>query len=81
MEQLFPLECFRKKVIPSEAKPFSPFAGTTKIFCSICLDCQCQAFSREKAKNLQVFCLLKPKYITVSVFLLLLRLLRIGKFC
>ena len=45
-----------KKVIPFEVLPFSGFTETTEIFCTICLDYQCQASSREKAKNLPVFC-------------------------
>ena len=32
------------------------FTGTTKTFCTICLDYQCQDSSREKAWNLLVFC-------------------------
>ena len=62
---------FSEKAMPSEAQPFSPFAGRTKIFCSNCLDCQCQASSRGKAKNLPVFCLLKRMNVTVSLLLLL----------
>ena len=34
---------------------FPFFTETTEIFCIICLDYQCQASSREKAKNLPVF--------------------------
>ena len=46
-----------KKVIPFEVSPFFPvFTETTEIFCTICLDYQCQASSREKANNLPVFC-------------------------
>ena len=32
------------------------FTETTEIFCTICLDYQCQALSRGKAESLPVFC-------------------------
>ena len=45
-----------KKGIPFEVLPFSRSYQTTEIFCTICLDYQCQASCREKVKNLPVFC-------------------------
>ena len=45
-----------KKVIPFEVLPFSGFTETTEIFCTICLDYQWKALSREREKNLPVFC-------------------------
>ena len=45
-----------KKVTPFEVLPFSRSHQTTEIFCTICLDYQCQASCREKVKNLPVFC-------------------------
>ena len=56
MERFIPVEIFRKKVISFELLPFSRFSETTEIVCTTCLDYQCQASSREKAKNLAVFC-------------------------
>ena len=57
MERFIPVEIFRKK---SNTFPGITFffvsTETAEIFCSICLDYQCQASSREKAKNLPVFC-------------------------
>ena len=47
---------FGKKVMPFEVFPFPVFTERTKISCTIFLDYQCQAPSREKAKNLPVFC-------------------------
>ena len=44
-EPFIPVECLRKKVTPSKVLPFS------HLFVY-----QCQACSREKAKNLPVFC-------------------------
>ena len=38
-----------------ELLPFSLFSETTEIVCTTCLDYQCQASGREKAKNLPVF--------------------------
>ena len=54
MERLIPVEIFRKK--SNTFWGISVFTETTKIFCTICLDYQCQASCREKAKNLRVFC-------------------------
>ena len=54
MERLIPVEIFRKK--SNTFWDISVFTETTKIFCTICLDYQCQASCREKAKNLRVFC-------------------------
>ena len=45
-----------KKVTPFEVLPFSRSYQKTEIFCTICLDYQCQASCREKVKNLPVFC-------------------------
>ena len=46
-----------QKVIPFVVFPFFPVVTeTTEIFCTICLDYQYQASSREKAKKLFVFC-------------------------
>ena len=46
-----------QKVIPFAVFPFFPVVTeTTKIFCTICLDYQYQASSREKAKKLFVLC-------------------------
>ena len=56
MERFIPVEIFRKKVISFELLPFSRFSETTEIVCTTCLDYQCQASGREKAKNLPVFC-------------------------
>ena len=56
MELLIPEEIFRKKVISFELLPFSRFSETTEIVCTTCLDYQCRASGREKAKNLLVFC-------------------------
>ena len=52
MERFIPVEIFRKKVRGFEVLPFPVFTETTKIFCTICLDYQHQASSREKAKKL-----------------------------
>ena len=35
---------------------FPVLTETSEIFCSICLDYQCQASCREKVKSLPVFC-------------------------
>ena len=51
MEQFTPVEIFRKK-----SNTFRRIAETTEIFCTFCLNYQCQASSREKAKSLPVFC-------------------------
>ena len=56
MEQFIPVEIFRKKVISFELLPFSRLSEMTEIVCTTCLDYQCQASGREKAKNLPVFC-------------------------
>ena len=48
---VIPVEIFRKKVMPFEVIPFPVFTETTEIFCTICLDYQCQAPSQEKSKN------------------------------
>ena len=58
MERFIPVEIFRKKVIPFEVAKylFPVLTETTEIFCTICLDYQCQASCREKVKNLPVFC-------------------------
>ena len=56
MERFIPVEIFRKKVISFELLPFPRFSETTEIVCITCLDYQCQASGREKAKNLPVFC-------------------------
>ena len=56
MERFIPVEIFRKKVISFELLPFSRFSETTEIVCTTCLDYQCHATGREKAKNLPVFC-------------------------
>ena len=46
-----------QKVIPFAVFPFFPVVTqTTEIFCTICLDYQYQASSREKGKKLFVFC-------------------------
>ena len=51
MEWFTRVEIFRKK-----SNTFRGITETTEIFCSICLDYQYQASSREKAKNLAVSC-------------------------
>ena len=51
MEWFTPVEIFRKK-----SNTFRGITETAEIFCTICLDYQYQASSREKAKNLPVFC-------------------------
>ena len=52
-----PLEMFSaKKGYTFRGIRFPAFTGTTEIFGTICLDYQRQAFSREKDKNLPVFC-------------------------
>ena len=51
MEWFTPVEIFRKK-----SNTFRGITETTEIFCTICLDYQYQAASREKAKILPVFC-------------------------
>ena len=58
MEQFIPVEIFRKKgnTIRAIYYLFPVFTEATEIFCTICLDYQCQARSREKAKNLPVYC-------------------------
>ena len=57
MERFIPVEIFRKKSNTFRGITFFPvFTETTEIFCTICLDYQCQASSREKANNLPVFC-------------------------
>ena len=56
MELLIPEEIFRKKVKSFALLPFSRFSETTEIVCTTCLDYQCRASGREKAKNLPVFC-------------------------
>ena len=57
MERFIPVEIFRKKNNTFRGITFFPvFTETTETFCTICLDYQCQASSREKAKNLPVFC-------------------------
>ena len=56
MERFIPVEIFRTKSNAFRGIPFFPvFTETTEIFCTICLDYQCQASSREKAKKLFVF--------------------------
>ena len=57
IERVIPVEIFRKKSNTFRGITFFPvFTETTEIFCTICLDYQCQASSREKANNLPVFC-------------------------
>ena len=58
MERFIPVEIFRKKVIPFEVPKylFPVLTETTEIFCTICLDYQCQASCREKVKIFSVFC-------------------------
>ena len=50
MEPFILVEIIRKKGIPFEVLPFSRSYQTTEIFCTICLDYQCQASCREKEK-------------------------------
>ena len=45
-----------KKGIPFEVLPFSRSYREDRIFCTACLDYQCQASCWEKVKNLLVFC-------------------------
>ena len=57
MERFIPLEIFRTKSNTFRGIPFFPVVTeTTEIFCTICLDYQYQASSREKAKKFFVFC-------------------------
>ena len=58
MKRFIPVEIFRKKVIPFEVPKylFPVLTETTEIFCTICLDYQCQASCREKVKIFSVFC-------------------------
>ena len=57
MELFIPVEIFRKKSSTFRGITFFPLLRKTiEIFCPICLHRQCQASSREKAKNLPVFC-------------------------
>ena len=57
MELFIQVEIFRKKSSTFRGITFFPLLRKTiEIFCPICLHCQCQASSREKAKNLPVFC-------------------------
>ena len=51
MEWFTPVEIFRKK-----SNTFRGITETAETFCTICLDYQYQPSSREKAKNLPVFC-------------------------
>ena len=51
-----PEEIFREKSNTFRDSTFFRFYRKTEIFCTICLDNQCQALSRERAKNLPVFC-------------------------
>ena len=57
MERFMPVEIFRKKgdTIRGIYYLFAVFTETTEIFCSICLDYQCQTQSQEKAKILPVY--------------------------
>ena len=55
IEWFIPVEIFQKKINTFRGT-FSRFYKTTEIFCTICLDYQCQASCREKVKNLPVFC-------------------------
>ena len=57
MELLIPVEIFRKKSNTFRGIAFFRFFNEmSEIFCTICLDYQCQSSSREKAKNLPIFC-------------------------
>ena len=60
MERFIPVEIFQKKTNTFRGITFFPVLTETseivEIFCSICLDYQCQASCREKVKNLPVFC-------------------------
>ena len=53
MERFIPVEIFRKK--SNTFRGITVFTEATKIFCTICLDYQCQASCRKKVKNLPVF--------------------------
>ena len=57
MKRFIPVEIFQKKVIPFEVPKylFPVLTETTEIFCTICLDYQCQASCREKVKIFSVF--------------------------
>ena len=57
MKRFIPVEIFRKKVIPFEVPKylFPVLTETTEIFCTICLDYQCQASCREKVKFFRYF--------------------------
>ena len=52
MELFIPVEIFRKKSNTFRGIAFFRFFNEmSEIFCTICLDYQCQASSREKAKK------------------------------
>ena len=57
-----------KKKYLSRYYLFPVFTETTEIFCTICLDYQCQASTREKAKNLPVFWKIKDTTQSRSCF-------------
>ena len=54
MEQFMPVEIFQKKVIPFKVLPFSFLTEMIKIFCTTCLDYQCQASCQEEVKYFPV---------------------------
>ena len=58
LERFKPVKIVRKKSNTFRGITIYPFFSpeTTEFFCTICLDYQCQALSREKAKSLPVFC-------------------------
>ena len=57
MERFIPVEIFQKKSNYISRYFFFPvLTETTAIFCTICLDYQCEASCWEKVKNLPVFC-------------------------